>query len=158
MGIKSAAQIYFGTTPDRLTMEQAAMLIGMAKNPSLYNPVRRPDLVKQRRNVVLDQVRKFGALSKSEFTELKARPLTLNYHKEDFKSSPGIYFTEYLRTTLMAQKPDRARYGAWQTLQFREDSIEWATNPLYGWCHKNPKPDGSPYNIHSGRIKDLFNH
>ena len=153
VGIKSAAQIYFGTTPDRLTLEQAAMLIGMAKNPSLFNPVRRPEIVRQRRNVVLSQVCKFGSISRSEYEVLKARPLSLSYHKEDFKTSPGIYFTEYLRTTLMAQKPDRARYGAWQNQQFREDSIEWATNPLYGWCHKNPKPDGTPYNIHSDGLK-----
>jgi len=153
VGIKSAAQIYFGTTPDRLTIEQAAMLIGMAKNPSLYNPIRRPELVKQRRNVVLDQVRKYGAISKTQYNNLKAQPLNLNYHKEDFKSSPGIYFTEYLRTTLMANKPDREKYGSWQTQQFREDSVEWATNPLYGWCRKNPKPDGSPYNIHSDGLK-----
>ena len=153
VGIKSAAQIYFGTTPDRLTLEQGAMLIGMAKNPSLFNPVRRPELVRQRRNVVLDQVRKYGSISKAQYNELKARPLSLNYHKEDFKTSPGIYFTEYLRTTLMAQKPDRSRYGAWQNQQFREDSIEWATNPLYGWCNKNPKPDGTPYNIHSDGLK-----
>ena len=153
VGIKSAAQIYFGTTPDRLTLEQSAMLIGMAKNPSLYNPVRRPEIVKQRRNVVLNQVRKFGSISTTECNSLKSQPLSLNYHKEDFKSSPGIYFTEYLRTTLMAQKPDRARYGAWQNLQFRDDSIEWVTNPLYGWCHKNPKPDGTSYNIHSDGLK-----
>ena len=153
VGIKSAAQIYFGTTPDRLTLEQGAMLIGMAKNPSLYNPVRRPELVRQRRNVVLDQVRKYGSISKTQYNELKARPLSLSYHKEDFKTSPGIYFTEYLRTTLMAQKPDRSRYGAWQNQQYREDSIEWVNNPLYGWCNKNPKPDGTPYNIHSDGLK-----
>ena len=153
VGIKSAAQIYFGTTPDHLTLEQASMLIGMAKNPSLYNPVRRPEIVKQRRNVVLNQVRKYGSISTAECNALKSQPLSLSYHKEDFKSSPGIYFTEYLRTTLMAQKPERAKYGAWQNQQFREDSIEWATNPLYGWCHKNPKPDGTSYNIHSDGLK-----
>jgi len=153
VGIKSASQIYFGTTPDHLTLVQAAVLIGMAKNPSLYNPVRRPELVKQRRNVVLDQVRKYGAISKAEYDELKSQPLNLNYHKEDFKSSPGIYFTEYLRTILMAQKPDREKYGAWQDQQYKEDSIEWISNPLYGWCNKNPKPDGSPYNIHSDGLK-----
>ena len=153
VGIKSAAQIYFGVTPDKLTLEQAAMLIGMAKNPSLYNPLRRPAIVKQRRNVVLDQVRKYGAISKAEYDALKIKDLQLNYHKEDFKSSPGIYFTEYLRTILMAQKPDREKYGKWQSLQFTEDSLEWETNPLYGWCHKNPKPDGTPYNIHSDGLK-----
>ncbi len=153
VGIKSAAQIYFGTTPELLNTEQAAMLIGMAKNPSLYNPLRRPELVKQRRNVVLDQVRKFGTISKAEYDGLKVKPLNLNYHKEDFKSSPGIYFTEYLRTILMAQQPDIVKYAAWQKQQFHEDSLEWETNPLYGWCNKNRKPDGSSYNIHSDGLK-----
>jgi len=153
VGIKSAAQIYFGTTPDKLTLEQAAMLIGMAKNPSLYNPMRRPELVRQRRNVVLDQVRKYGAISKAEYATLKNKDLEINYHKEDFKSSPGTYFTEYLRTILMAQKPDRGKYAGWQKQQFYEDSLEWETNPLYGWCHKNTKNDGTPYNIHSDGLK-----
>ena len=153
VGIKSAAQIYFGTTPDQLTLEQAAMLVGMAKNPSLYNPIRRPELVKQRKNVVLDQVRKFGAISRAQYDDLKVKGLNLNYHKEDFKSSPGIYFTEYLRTILMAKKPDRAKYGAWQKQQFYEDSLEWTNNPLYGWCNKNTKPDGTPYNIHSDGLR-----
>ncbi|HZK94549.1 MAG TPA: transglycosylase domain-containing protein [Prolixibacteraceae bacterium] len=153
VGIKSASQIYFGITPDKLTLVQAAMLIGMAKNPSLYNPLRRPELVKQRRNVVLNQVRKFGTISKSEYDALKVKGLELNYHKEDFKSSPGTYFTEYLRTILMSQKPDREKYGAWQNQQFYEDSLEWETNPLYGWCHKNLKSDGTPYNIHSDGLK-----
>ena len=153
VGIKSAAQIYFGTTPNLLTTEQAAMLIGMAKNPSLYNPLRRPELVKQRRNVVLDQVRKFGTISKAEYDELKVKPLVLNYHKEDFKSSPGIYFTEYLRTILMAQQPDNEKYATWQKQQFHEDSLEWETNPLYGWCNKNRKTDGTSHNIHSDGLK-----
>jgi penicillin-binding protein 1A len=153
VGIKSAAQIYFGTTPDKLTLEQAAMLIGMAKNPSLYNPIRRPELVRQRRNVVLNQVRKYGAISKAEYDVLKNKSLEINYHKEDFKSSPGIYFTEYLRTILMAQRPDREKYAGWQKQQFYEDSLEWETNPLYGWCHKNTKSDGTPYNIHSDGLK-----
>ena len=153
VGIKSAAQIYFGTTPDQLTLEQAAMLVGMAKNPSLYNPLRRPKIVKQRRNVVLDQVRKYGAISKQQFEELKLKELKLNYHKEDFKTSQGIYFTEYLRTILMAQMPEREKYASWQKQQFNEDSVEWATNPLYGWCNKNLKSDGTPYNIHSDGLK-----
>ena len=153
VGIKSASQIYFGITPDKLTLEQSAMLIGMAKNPSLYNPLRRPELVKQRRNVVLSQVRKYGAVSKSEYDALKVKNLQLNYHKEDFKTSPGTYFTEYLRTILMSQKPDREKYSSWQNQQFYEDSLEWETNPLYGWCRKNPKPDGTPYNIHSDGLK-----
>lgn len=153
VGIKSASQIYFGVTPDLLTIDQAAMLIGMAKNPSLYNPLRRPELVKKRRNVVLDQIRKYGAITKAQFDELKVKDLHLNYHKEDFKSSPGTYFTEYLRTTLMASKPNREKYANWQNQQYYEDSLEWENNPLYGWCNKNLKSDGTPYNIHSDGLK-----
>lgn len=153
VGIKSASQIYFGVNPDALNPGQAAMLIGMAKNPSLYNPLRRPELVKERRNVVLNQVRKYGAITKAEYDALKVKDLQLNYHKEDFKSSPGTYFTEYLRTILMANKPDRDKYAAWQDQEFYEDSLEWETNPLYGWCNKNTKTDGTPYNIHSDGLK-----
>jgi penicillin-binding protein 1A len=153
VGIKSAAQIYFGTTPDKLEPEQAAVLIGMAKNPSLYNPLRRPELTLARRNVVLNQMRKYGYLSRAQYNILKDKPISLNYHKEDYKSSPGTYFTEYLRTALTAQKPDKKNYAAWQNEQYYEDSLEWEANPLYGWCSKNPKPDGSLYNIYSDGLK-----
>src|SRR5674476_569669 len=153
VGIKSASQIYFGTTPDQLTLEQAAMLIGMAKNSSLYNPVRRPRLVLARRNVVFSQMNKNGYLTDAEYNHYKTLPLNLNFHKEDYKSTPGTYFTEYLRTLLTSPKPERENYKAWQGLQFHEDSIEWDNNPLYGWCTKNPKPDGKLYNIYTDGLK-----
>ena len=153
VGIKSASEIYFGTTPDQLKLEQAAMLVGMAKNSSLYNPIRRPQLVLARRNVVLAQMRKNGYLSDAEYNACKALPLHLNFHKEDYKSTPGTYFTEYLRTLLTAPKPDREHYKAWQMLQFHEDSIEWESNPLYGWVTKNPKPDGKLYDIYTDGLK-----
>ncbi|MCK9414307.1 MAG: transglycosylase domain-containing protein [Prolixibacteraceae bacterium] len=153
VGIKSASQIYFGTTPDKLTLEQAAMLVGMAKNSSLYNPVRRPQLVLARRNVVLSQMNKNGYLTDAEFNHYKTLPLNLSFHKEDYKSTPGTYFTEYLRTLLNAPRPERENYKAWQLLQFHEDSIEWDNNPLYGWCTKNPKPDGKLYDIYTDGLK-----
>ncbi len=153
VGIKSAAEIYFGTTPDKLDIEQAAMLIGMAKNPSLFNPIRRPEIVRNRRNVVLAQMEKYGYINEAEMNSIKNRPLNLNFHKEDFKSTPGTYFTEYLRALLNAPKPLRERYKAWQVQQFTEDSVEWETNPLYGWCAKNPKPDGKLYDIYTDGLK-----
>ena len=153
VGIKSASQIYFGVTPDKLEPEQAATLIGMAKNPSLFNPLRRPALTLQRRNVVLNQMRKYGYFTEAQYQALKSKPINLHYHKEDYKSSPGTYFTEYLRGALTAQKPQRNKYASWQNEQFLEDSIEWETNPLYGWVAKNPKPDGSHYNIYSDGLK-----
>lgn len=153
VGIKSAAEIYFGTTPDQLNLVQSAMLVGMAKNSSLYNPIRRPQLVLTRRNVVLSQMNKNGYLTDQEYSHYKSLPLGLNFHKEDYKTTPGTYFTEYLRTLLTAPKPDHEHYKAWQTQQFIEDSVEWENNPLYGWCTKNPKPDGKLYNIYTDGLK-----
>ena len=91
VGIKSAAEIYFGTTPDKLTLEQAAMLVGMAKNSSLYNPIRRPELVKSRRNVVLSQMEKSGYITEDEMNAYKNLPLNLNFHKEDYASNTRSY-------------------------------------------------------------------
>ncbi|HPR85944.1 MAG TPA: transglycosylase domain-containing protein [Prolixibacteraceae bacterium] len=153
VGIKSAAAIYFNTTPQNLTLEQCAMLVGMAKNSSLYNPVRRPELTLQRRNVVLDQMEKYGYISKEECRNAQAKPLGLDYHKVDFKTGLAPYFREYLRQTLNADKPKRSDYASWQMEKYREDSIEWDTNPVYGWCKKNKKADGTAYNLYRDGLK-----
>jgi penicillin-binding protein 1A len=153
VGIKTAASVYFNTTPDSLRIEQAAMLVGMAKNSSLYNPVRRPELTLKRRNVVLYQMEKYGYISKATRDSAKALPLGLDYHKVDFKTGLAPYFREYLRGTLNATKPVRSEYRAWQIQKYREDSVEWETNPLYGWCHKNKKADGSSYNLYRDGIR-----
>jgi penicillin-binding protein 1A len=148
VGIKSASAIYFNTSPDSLRLEQAAMLVGMAKNSSLYNPIRRPDLTLQRRNVVLAQMEKYGYISKEVCREKQALPLGLDFHKVDFKTGLAPYFREYLRKTMNAPKPDRSKYKDWQLQKYREDSLDWETNPLYGWCNKNKKADGSSYNLY----------
>ena len=153
VGIKSAARIYFNTTPESLELHQAAMFVGMAKNSALYNPVRRPDLTMQRRNVVLDQMRKYGYINKHEFDSIRALPLGLDYRREDFKSGLAPYFREYLRITMGASKPERSRYASWQQVKYEEDSVEWATNPLFGWCKKNFKADGTHYDLYEDGLK-----
>lgn len=153
VGIKSAASVYFNTSPDSLKIEQSAMLVGMAKNSSLFNPVRRPELTLARRNVVLSQMKKYGYISKAAYDSLKRLPLGLNYHKVDFKTGLAPYFREYLRATLNADQPNRKNYGAWQAQKFKEDSVEWETNPLYGWCNKNKKADGTPYDLYRDGIR-----
>jgi len=153
VGVKSAAAVYFNTTPDSLRLEQAAMLIGMAKNSSLYNPVRRPELTLQRRNVVLGQMKKYGYISKDECKSLQSLPLGLDYHKVDFKTGLAPYFREYLRMAMNASKPERADYRAWQMQKFKEDSVDWEKNPLYGWCNKNKKADGTPYNLYRDGVR-----
>lgn len=153
VGIKSAAQVYFSMPPDSLSLHQSAMLVGMAKNSSLYNPVRRPDLVQQRRNVVLNQMAKYGFISKAERDSVKQLPLDLDYSKVDYKSGPAPYFREYLRLTMTATKPERKNYASWQEQKYREDLDEWENNPLFGWCNKNVKPNGENYNIYSDGLR-----
>lgn len=153
VGIKTASNVYFNCEPDSLKLHQAAMLVGMAKNSSLYNPVRREELTLQRRNVVLSQMHKYGYLTRAEFDSVKTLPLDLDYHRVDFKRGLAPYFREYLRTTLRASKPDRSKYASWQEQIFKEDSTEWVENPLYGWVHKNKKADGSTYDIYRDGLK-----
>jgi penicillin-binding protein 1A len=97
VGIKSAAQIYFNTTPDSLKMEQSAMLVGMAKNPSLFNPIRHMDTTVMRRNVVMFQMVKYKYLSKEKYEALKVKPIKLWFHPEDHNEGLATYFREYLR-------------------------------------------------------------
>lgn len=153
VGIKSAAGVYFSVPPDSLQLHQSAMLVGMAKNSSLYNPVRRPELVKERRNVVLNQMAKYGFISNEVRDSVKQLPLDLDYSKVDYRSGPAPYLREYLRLTLTARKPERKNYPSWQTQKFREDSVEWETNPLFGWTNKNKKPDGENYNLYTDGLR-----
>ncbi|MEE4285656.1 MAG: transglycosylase domain-containing protein [Mariniphaga sp.] len=153
VGIKSAAQVYFSIPPDSLQLHQSAMLVGMAQNSSLYNPVRRPELVLHRRNVVLNQMAKYGYISKAERDSVKQLPLDLMFQKVDYKSGPAPYLREYLRLSLTSKKPDKRNYASWQMQTFREDSVEWETNPLYGWCNKNTKPDGQNYDLYTDGLR-----
>lgn len=153
VGIQSAARVYFGTTPKNLKIEEAATLIGMCKNPSYFNPVRQPERTRGRRNTVLEQMEKAGYLSKAECDSLKTLPLTLRFTRMDHKDGPAPYFREYLRLVMMAKKPERKNYASWQSQKFSEDSLAWETNPLYGWCNKNKKADGSNYNIYTDGLK-----
>ena len=152
VGINSAANIYFSTSPDSLKVEQAAMLVGMAKNPSLFNPVRRPDKTLGRRNVVMSQMLKYDKITQTEFDSLKALPLGLDFHKEDHKEGIATYFREYMRLYLTATRPEKKNYK-WNKDQYALDSLAWETNPLYGWCNKNLKSDGSHYNIYTDGLK-----
>jgi penicillin-binding protein 1A len=100
VGINSAAHIYFNTTPDSLKVEEAALLVGMCKNPSLFDPIRRPDTTLTRRMVVLDQMRKNGVLTDAQYDSLKVLPIGLKYQRVDHAEGPAPYFREVLRSQL----------------------------------------------------------
>jgi len=132
VGIKSASRVYFGTTPDSLALNEAAMLVGMAKNPALFNPIRFPDTTQQRRNVVYGQMKRNGLLTQAEFDSLKMEPLGLNFSKVDHKEGLAPYFREVLRMELKKifskKNPETDKY-------------------IY------QKADGKPYNIYRDGLR-----
>lgn len=153
VGIKSAAQVYFSTTPAELKVEESAMLVGMCKNPSLYNPVRRPQNALDRRNTVLSQMAKYGYLTETERDSLQALPIELHYSSVDHKQGMAPYFREYLRNVLTAKEPKESHYSEWNKQQYKIDKYQWDNNPLYGFCNKTTKPDGSPYNLYQDGLR-----
>lgn len=153
VGIKSAAQVYFSTTPAELKVEESAMLVGMCKNPSLYNPVRRPQNARDRRNTVLSQMAKYGYLTEAERDSLQALPIELHYSSVDHKQGMAPYFREYLRNVLTAKEPKESHYSEWNKQQYKIDKYQWDNNPLYGFCNKTTKPDGSPYNLYQDGLR-----
>lgn len=150
-GIKSAAKTFFNKTTDSLKVEESAVLIGLLKAPTRYSPVRNPERSQFRRNVVMAQMNKYGYLTNEEYDSLSILPIELNYKVQDHNAGLATYFREHLRLTLNASKPNRKNY--WSDDYYKNDSIEWFTNPLYGWCQKNKKPDGSSYNVYRDGLK-----
>ena len=153
VGIKTAANTYFSKEPKELNVEEAATLVGMCKNPSFFNPRRFNERAKGRRNVVIEQMRKAGDLTKAEADSLKKLPLTLHYRRVDHKEGLATYFREYLRILMTKKKPVRSHYLAWEGQQYYEDSVAWINNPLFGWCAKNKKKDGTNYNLYTDGLK-----
>lgn len=153
VGIKSAAYVYFGKEAKDLNIEEAAMLVGMVKNPAYFNPRRRPERTQARRNTVLTQMKNAGHITQNQLDSLSALPIKLDYHPADHKDGLAPYFREELRRFLLAKKPERKRYPSWDQQRFVDDSILWETNRLYGWVEKNPKPDGSKWDIYNDGLK-----
>lgn len=155
-GIKTAANTYFNKEPSQLDICESATLVGLCKNPSLFNPVRYPERARQRRNVVLAQMLKVGYFTQAQYDKEKVKPLKLDFHRIDHKDGTATYFREFLRLYMMAKRPDRndeSRYPSWNQNQYVYDSIAWETDPLYGWCNKNRNKDGEPYNLYADGLK-----
>ncbi|MCB9182871.1 MAG: transglycosylase domain-containing protein [Flavobacteriales bacterium] len=131
VGIHSAARVYFNTTPDSLTVEQAAMLVGMCKNPALFNPLRRQDTTLHRRMVVMDQMRRNGFLTDTQYDSLKALPLGIRFQSVSHTEGPAPYFREVLRDRLQKLLASTDEEG---NLRF-------------------PRPDGKPYDIYTDGLK-----
>ena len=155
VGIQSASQVYFSSTPSNLKLEESALLVGMCKNPSLYNPVRPPERATKRRNVVLGQMEKYGYIDEATRDSIAALPLELHYRSVDHKQGAAPYLREYLRVMLTAKEPKESDYPEWNKQQYLLDRWQWDNNPLYGFCERdeNRKADGSKYDIYQDGLK-----
>ena len=122
-GIKTAAFTYFYKTPKELKPEEAALLVGMLNGPSLYNPRLHPERAAERRNLVMRRMAEAGVLTNEQVDKLSKEKIKLNFHNPDFREGNGTYIREYLR------------------------------QELQNWCNKNPKPDGSKWNIYEDGLK-----
>lgn len=151
IGIRSASRVYFNTTPDSLKIEEAAVLVGMLKNSSAYNPRKYPELMLQRRNIVISQMSKYGYINPDLADSVKQLPIELDFRLEDHNTGPATYLREYLRNTMRRPEPDRSKYV--RESSYEDARWEWDNNPLYGWCNKNKKPDGSNYDIYKDGLK-----
>lgn len=153
VGIKRAANIYFDKEPWQLNLDESAILVGMCKNPSMFNPVRYQDRCRQRRNVVLAQMLKCGYITSEQYGQASAQPLELHFSHEKPIAGAGSYFQAFLKQYMMAELPLRENYPAWRERQYVLDSIAWATDPLYGWCNKNHKRNGDNYNVNADGLR-----
>lgn len=151
IGIRSAAKVYFNTAPDSLNLEQSAVLIGMLKASTKYNPVRNPDLMLQRRNVVISQMAKYGYLAPDFADSVMKLPIKVDFRVEDHNTGPATYLRQYLTNIMRRTEPKKSLY---RNESSYDDALwEWDNNPLYGWCNKNRKPDGTSYDIYKDGLK-----
>ena len=151
VGINSAARVYFNTTPDSLTIEQSAMLVGMLKNSVAYNPLRNAETALRRRNVVISQMERYGYLSREVADSVKNLPLVLDLREDSHNTGLATYFREYIRTTMIKYEPQRNMF--YSDDQYEDALWRWQNDPLYGWCRKNTKPDGTNYNLYRDGLR-----
>lgn len=144
-GIKSAALTFFGKETKDLTIEECACLVGMVNKPTRYNPVINPEQSLNRRNHVLKQMEKYGYIKKQVRDSVTELPIVLSYQQQDHNSGLAPYFRDMIRRTMNAKEPKRSSYR--QIEDYRVDSLAWADDPFYGWLNKNPKPDGTKYDL-----------
>lgn len=155
IGIKSASSTFFNTTPDSLTLDQAAILVGMLKAPTAYNPRINPERSLLRRNTVINQMVKYGALSEEVADSVKQVPISVDYNLASHLTGHGKHFRTFLSKFMNKSKPVPPDKGAgvlsWE--RYRRDSLRWASDRLYGWIDKNYKPDGTQYDLYTDGLR-----
>ena len=150
-GIKSAARTFFNKLPEDVEIQEAAVLVGVVNAPTKYSPVLNYERAVTRRNTVLARMVDNKCITKAQYDSLSALPITLNYRPVSHNEGTGTYFREMLRLVMNMERPKRNQfYTDWD---YKQAVKQWDENPLYGWCHKNKKADGTPYNIYRDGLK-----
>ncbi len=150
-GIKSAAQTFFNKMPCELNIQEAAVLVGLVNAPTRYSPVSNPQNAIVRRNLVLSRLATAGAISRHEADSLSLLPIELDYSPVSNNYGQATYFREMLRLTMNAEPPKRSQfYTDWD---YEQALKQYNENPIYGWCKKNKKADGTAYNIYRDGLK-----
>ncbi|MBQ5852468.1 MAG: transglycosylase domain-containing protein, partial [Rikenellaceae bacterium] len=150
-GIKSAARTFFNKTPDQLNIQEAAVLVGVVNKPTRYNPVLNYDHSIARRNTVMSRMRANGCITRAQYDSLSALPIQLNYRPISHNDGTATYFREMLRLVMNQPRPKRSQFN--NDWDFDQALDQWNNNPLYGWCQKNQKADGTNYNIYRDGLK-----
>jgi penicillin-binding protein 1A len=150
-GVNAAAQTFFNKHPMQLNVDESALLAGIVNAPTRYSPVRNYESATARRNFVLRQMVRADYLSPESYAALSEQPITLRYQQQDHNTGLATYFRERVRQIMNARYPHPSHYST--TAAYEVDLAEWEGNPLYGWCHKNKKPDGTSYNVHRDGLK-----
>jgi penicillin-binding protein 1A len=153
IGIKSASRTFFDSTPDSLQVEEAAILVGMLKAPTRFNPYLNPENSLSRRNIVLEQMAKYEFLDRAVADSVKQLPITAFYNIAGHMGGNANHFRTFLRISMNAERPVRENYPESARERFERDSIRWVNDPLYGWINKNPRPDGTQYNIYRDGLR-----
>lgn len=150
-GIKSAAQTFFNKLPSEVTIEEAAMLIGVVNAPTRYSPVRNYDNAVKRRNTVIKRMESNNKITKQQCDSISALPITLDYNPSGYNDGVGTYFRAMLQQYMNANEPKRSNF--FTSWDYEQEKILWETDPLYGWCKKNKKTDGTSYDIYRDGLR-----
>jgi len=154
VGIKSASRTFFNTTPDSLSLDQAAVLVGMLKAPTAYNPRINPDRSIVRRNTVINQMVKYGYLEEEVADSVKLAPILVDYNLASHLTGQAKHFRIFLSEFMNKTEPVRpSGTGVLTWERYRRDSLRWANDMLYGWINKNFKPDGTQYDLYTDGLK-----
>ena len=150
-GIKSAARTFFNKLPSELNVQEAAML----NAPTRYSPRSNPDRALARRNTVISRMREKGYLTRAQRDSIQALPIELDFRPISHNAGTGTYFREMLRMVMTSGKPSRESFGpgAAGDWDYRQAVEQWESNPLYGWCDKNVKANGQPYDLYRDGLK-----